>query len=349
MNVLQTTGIDPQRAVAPMAATDEGAGHHGWAPLQLPTGLRPPQDHEGSAPPEARSSRAEPSLIPGTCGRVSGHHSSLFEGETTDDVYCVACGYRGGVDTFLTDDTRQRIREIALAATAHQTGDHIRAMGFDYEPAPMPRTFYTYEQEKTLRTIGCGRCGESVAVFGPAFFCPGCGRLAPTNQFTEQIAIERRKIDNILRLPEETLAQFEADGGVVSVLENSVQNTATAVEVFLKAVFHERVENAASVLKTEKRTGNVFQRLGDVEAIFRDHVGIDLPAVLGDTWTTLRENMAARHVLSHAAGIVDDKYVDQVPNSPLQVGLRIVVDRERVDGLLAAAAALADLLAWESP
>jgi hypothetical protein len=92
----------------------------------------------------------------------------------------------------------------------------------------------------------CGQCGESVAVFGPAFFCPGCGRLAPTDQFTEQISVERRKIDNILMLPPDVLAQFEADGGLTTVLENSVQNTATAIEVFLKVVFHERVPRAGS-------------------------------------------------------------------------------------------------------
>lgn len=268
-----------------------------------------------------------------------------FEGESADDVYCVACGHRAGADAFLTDDTRRRIIEIAQATTTQQIAQQMRAMGLDYRPAPMPTTFYTYEQEKTRRTMQCGRCGESVAVFGPAFYCPGCGRLAPIDQFTEQIAIERRIVDGLATLPGDTYAQMEADGALTTIYEGSIKNTVTALEVFFKAVFEERAPNATAVLKAEKRSGNVFQRLSDVKDVYHTHLGIDLPHTLANHWSTLRDNMAARHVLTHNAGIVDQKYLDQIPTSPFRIGQRIVVNKAQVDALLDAAEAVGTLLA----
>ncbi|WP_433296119.1 hypothetical protein ACQPZQ_15220 [Pseudonocardia sp. CA-142604] len=92
-------------------------------------------------------------------------------------------------------------------------------------------------------------------------------------------------------------------------------------------------------------SGNVFQRLGDVETLYRDTLGIDLPTALGPDWTILVEAMAARHVVTHNAGIVDQRYLDRVPTSPLRVGQRITVKVDMVTTLLDAASALGSLLA----
>lgn len=110
-------------------------------------------------------------------------------------------------------------------------------------------------------------------------------------------------------------------------------------------MFYERVPNPDDVLKTAKMHGSAFQRLGDVETLYRDHLGLDLPVALGADWATLLESMAARHVLIHASGIVDQKYLDHAPDSPLRIGQRITVNLARVNSLLVAASALGARLA----
>lgn len=105
----------------------------------------------------------------------------------------------------------------------------------------------------------------------------------------------------------------------------------------------ERVPNPEATLKTAKMTGNVFQRL-DVETISRNPLGVDLLRALGTAWSTLTEAMAARRVITHCSGIVDQKYQDRVPGSTLRIGRRITINVALVNSLLDTAAALGALL-----
>jgi hypothetical protein len=66
----------------------------------------------------------------------------------------------------------------------------------------------------------------------------------------------------------------------------------------------------------------------DIDGQSTPKVGIDIPAALaarGD----LRENVATCRALTHNSGIVDQRYLDQVHTSPLQIGQRIVVSQSR--------------------
>lgn len=118
----------------------------------------------------------------------------------------------------------------------------------------------------------------------------------------------------------------DAMGTVVSLFEN-----------FVRDQFSNRVEDAEAI--TRKR-GNVFQRLDDSADLFAAHASIDLvhlasPAV----WERLKRAFATRHLLLHRGGIVDQRYLDAVPDSGLSVGQRIVIRRDHAE------AALADLRA----
>ncbi len=232
-----------------------------------------------------------------------------------------------------------------MAAMLLNLQQQFAACGYAFTPSPMPESIFTYEQERTRRTMQCSRCSEMVAVFGMAMFCPGCGQLAPADQFTEMLEIERRTIANLAALPAEVRADMEAAGSLGRIYEDSIENTCGALESFLKAVFHERVPDPDTVLRTARMNGNVFQRLADVDTLYRDHLAVDLPAALGANWSTLLESMAARHVITHCSGIVDQKYLDRVPSSTLRVGQRITATNVQVDSLLDAAAALGTLLA----
>jgi hypothetical protein len=69
--------------------------------------------------------------------------------------------------------------------------------------------------------------------------------------------------------------------------------------------------------------GKVFQRLNDFADLYRDHTGINLRAALRTAWPILEAAWAARHIHTHADGVVDQKYLNQVPGSTLRVGQRL--------------------------
>jgi uncharacterized Zn finger protein (UPF0148 family) len=314
----------------------------------LPDGVRYAGSTEDGFKLSLSMPQDENGLMMLACPREQDHRFAVrikFEGPDADEIHCPYCGHRDYANEFLTDDAKRRLQEAAQAATILFVQQQFAGSGFRFEPSPMPQTIFTYEQEKTRRTMHCDRCNEPVAVFGMAMFCPGCGRNAPAAEFAEMLEVERRTISALTALPTDMRADMEAGGSLGRILDDSVKNTGGALEVFLKAVFYERVPNAETVLKAAKMQGNVFQRLGDVETLYRNHLAIDLPVVLGADWSTLLESMAARHVLVHTSGIVDQKYLDRVPGSALRIGQRITVSTTQVDSLLDAASALGAILA----
>jgi hypothetical protein len=96
-------------------------------------------------------------------------------------------------------------------------------------------------------------------------------------------------------------------------------------EIFARHQFTRRVPSALVVMKGK---GNVFQRLDDAAALFLTHAGVDLVALAGAVrWGRLKRTFARRHVLAHNGGIVDQRFLDQMPVGGLKPGQRLVVKR----------------------
>ena len=69
---------------------------------------------------------------------------------------------------------------------------------------------------------------------------------------------------------------------------------------------------------------------------------MDLAAAVGpDVWAALLEAAAIRHVLTHNAGIVDDKFLARMPDWSQTLGQRLHVSRSRAEGFLDALEAFA--------
>jgi hypothetical protein len=131
-----------------------------WAVGNLPNGVELLFDAGTSFRLKISMPAAEENRIVVRCPTDSFHRFAIqlrFEGEAADEIHCVACGHREGVDAFLMDETRQRIIEIAQATTAHQIGQQMRAMGFDYRPSPIPKVLHVRAGEDPphhgLRTV----------------------------------------------------------------------------------------------------------------------------------------------------------------------------------------------------
>lgn len=82
--------------------------------------------------------------------------------------------------------------------------------------------------------------------------------------------------------------------------------------------------------------GNVFQRLDDAAELYRTHLDIDLPVLLGTAgWDDLKQVAAMRHVLVHNAGVVDAKFLDRLPDWPQRAGQRIQIKQSDADQFIA--------------
>lgn len=110
------------------------------------------------------------------------------------------------------------------------------------------------------------------------------------------------------------------------------------------AVPRRRIADAPAVSLRGK--GSVFQRLDEAAELYRDHLGVDLPALVGPTrWNRLLRFAAIRHVLVHNAGIADAKFLTSYPDWPRPVGQRIHVTKDDADGILEVLMRLAEAVA----
>jgi hypothetical protein len=274
------------------------------------------------------------------------------EQDTRDSpIYCAYCGHAADLWDFAPE---QHARLMAAAeAVAEQyvasmfddmlgkvfqgrRQSSTRGFGISIEfkpgnPPPRRSLPEAGEVEETRRTMQCQACQELVAVYGLAIYCPNCGQLAPAQQFGELIRMHRDGLAALDALPQEVKRGLQESGVLGANYENTIKDGFGALETFLKGRFEAEAPHVPLQGK-----GNVFQRLDEAAQLYRDHLGVDLPALVEtDGWQHLNQFAAMRHVLVHNAGIVDSRFLGRMPTWPQQTGQRIQVTRSDAAGFVA--------------
>lgn len=280
------------------------------------------------------------------------------------DLYCPYCGHHEDEVWTFASDQRARLQAAAEAAAEQYVSATIgdmfgkafrgrsrsssrrSALSIDltYKPRRPPprRTLPTFQVEETRRTMQCAVCDERFAVYGLALYCPNCGRMAPVQQFAELIRVQQDRLAALDALPADHKRALADSGVLTTTYESTLKDGFSALEAYLKARF---TTDAPTVSLDGK--GAVFQRLDDAADLYRDHLGVDLPALVGpDGWAHLARVAAIRHVLVHSAGIVDSKFLDRLADWPQQVGQKVHVSEHDARRFLEV---LADLAAAVQP
>jgi len=257
------------------------------------------------------------------------------EKASTDKVFCPYCGHEDAGWKFAPEQLA-RVRQAGLAA-AEQFAHHEvakmlqRSFGgrssglvrIKVNPGSVPRRrqLPTYEIEETRRSMRCQRCAEAFAVYGLAIYCPGCGQLAPAQQFQEIIRAHRERLESLHGLPADVLRALRENGALTLSYESTVKDGFGALETYLRQRF---VALSPEPIKTAR---GAFQRLDDASTLYEHHLGVDLVAAAGEScWHALRRTASIRHVLVHNAGVVDEAFLAQQPGWHQLVGQKIHVD-----------------------
>lgn len=303
------------------------------------------------------------------CPDAADHQFKVFLDPQTADldrsVHCPYCGRRGALSDFFTADQQARITEAVDAVTEQYVHDSVDQMlrdafgglgrssrssrrgGFSFEMTvsvspsrrPMRRQLPAVASEPTCTVMTCLRCEERAGVYGLALYCPGCGQMAPVQQFTHQLAAHRERLTAIDQLPDENVRALREAGVLTVTHESTIKDGFTALETYLKARFTQ------AALNVPLPGGAVFQRLDQANGLFVQHLSIDLAALVGpDHWATLQTGADLRHVLTHNSGIIDQKFLDKQPSWRQNLGQRVIIDRARVEQFLTALTAAGNVL-----
>lgn len=266
-------------------------------------------------------------------------------------LYCPYCGHGADLWDFAPEQ-HARLMAAATAAAEQYAASMFEEMlgkafggqprsssrrsgiSIEYKPGNPPRRRslpVLHEVEETRRTMQCRACEEVTAVYGLAIYCPNCGRLAPAQQFGELIRMHRDGLAALDALPRDVKRRLGETGVMAATYENTIKDGFGALETFLRTHFEVGAPDVSL-----QGMGNVFQRLADAADLYREHLGVDLPALLGaDGWEHLVQAAEIRHILVHNSGIVDAKFLNRLPDWPQQTGQRIQVKKSDADGFVA--------------
>ena len=108
--------------------------------------------------------------------------------------------------------------------------------------------------------------------------CRMSGLRAIPPKVVAEDAIEAQDtiLDLFDHLPAQTLEQLREAGALERTAASTLGAVVCILETFLKQTFLRQVIGGDSLIA---RRGNIFQRLDDTALLYRDHCGIDIPAI----------------------------------------------------------------------
>jgi len=170
--------------------------------------------------------------------------------------------------------------------------------------------------------ITCEACSTRFAVIGSAFFCPGCGHSSAERMFDDALRKIDVKVSNVDVVREAIERQAGKDAAAVaarSMLESCLPDGVVAFQKHCEALY-------AKVAGAKPAPFNAFQRLHDGSELWRAAVGRGYSDwVAPGELCTLSIMFQRRHLLAHAEGIVDAKYLANTGDPDYVAGQRIVV------------------------
>lgn len=178
--------------------------------------------------------------------------------------------------------------------------------------------------------ITCMECDTKYAVIGSAFFCPCCGHNSAEETFDNSILKIEHKIKSIpvIRETVETISKDEAETTCRSLIETSLSECIVAFQRFWEVYF-------ARINPSRKIKFNAFQNLDTGSEYWKENFGESYSDWLSPSeYKELNILVQKRHLLSHTAGIVDQKYIDRSFDKTDSVGQGIVVKEKDVLSLV---------------
>lgn len=266
--------------------------------------------------------------------RIDDTDYSALPDETR--LWCVYCGHQDDTDHFFTQQQVDRLHRAAqdygmqlvdkmlddsfgrLAQRRSRRNSFVQVSyrSKPFYPEPLPEI----NEEDLVRQRACDACGVRYGVFGEHRFCPVCDPLPAKIVALEALTADEIRLRVLGEVDPSALASLREAGVLDRTYTDTIENVVGTIEALAEKTFRDQVPTAEALLRGK---GKVFQRLNDFADLFRDHAGIDVRAALGSAWPSLEAAWAARHIHTHADGVVDLKYLNQVPGSALRVGQRL--------------------------
>lgn len=261
-----------------------------------------------------------------------------------EPAFCPMCGQEANGDSFWTTEQIKHAQRQALNQFKNKFDNALRASAVDFNRKYSQKGFISMKMEyrgtgapsfilpspakrELEQKINCSQCNARYSVLGSAFFCPCCGHNSANETFDNSIKKIEAKIANLetIRKAVSEISEDDAENTVRSLIESGLSDGVVAFQRFCEVTYKNHKKDE------EKIKSNAFQNLGIGEVYWKTLLDESY-----SDWLTKAEMKSLnilfqkRHLLAHAEGIVDEKYLDKSEDKKYKVGQRIVVKKEDV-------------------
>jgi uncharacterized Zn-finger protein len=232
-------------------------------------------------------------------------------------MHCPYCGTAFPNDQLWTNEQVTFIRESALHQARPLVAEEINKMmrkafsgpGWTFKPgirepskpAPVPP-----DELPTDSELKCPECNVRFQVEGIFGFCPGC-RSENLRLYDANFAIIRREITE--------------SENPTRALRHAYADLVSTFEIFCRKEASTRGLGAGR-----------FQSIPAARRFFRDALQLDIQEPLSlDEFLAVRRAFQKRHVLEHNAGLIDQRYIAEVPEDSSLLGQQAPLDMNELE------------------
>ena len=255
----------------------------------------------------------------------------LGTGWDTQKIRCPYCRAEACSSDFLTQDQLDYAMSVANRDLAgpllqglkrnvermnRRQSSGLNQMNFsvDYRPISIHR----YLERQLETEVSCDNCSLEFSVYGVFASCPCCGQLNALTVMLSSLETAKKK----LLLSEDPILDRELRR---EILKDALTGSVSAFDAFGKAVG----KNKPTLCSDNKR--NLFQ---DIEALNRHLQTQGQPSfetTIGvSAWEELKWFFQARHIYTHNAGVIDERFASKQPTFACMEGRILPLEPERI-------------------
>ncbi|WP_045523082.1 hypothetical protein [Neobacillus niacini] len=261
-----------------------------------------------------------------TCPVCNGYFRTDSGGE---EYFCPYCSHFDRSLAFSTATQREYIQvyiNTVLSALQDKCDTKIDLDGI-IANLSNNRSPFVYSEERQQRNNKCKSCKTRYDILGEFGCCPNCGSLNTFEVFNDSLNRLLKRLNNSLIEVEPETHSYEW----VDVLKNCVSE----FEAMAKDISKQLVRLPATPSRKEEIRRINFQRISEANDNLSNWFGIDfLKGISNEDRLFISRCFHRRHILTHNAGVVDEKYIKNTEDTTVRLNQKIYVEKDEAIKLI---------------
>jgi hypothetical protein len=233
----------------------------------------------------------------------------IYYKSISDYLYCPYCAQKYHKNDLITEEQIEYLKRAAKEKALELVHSELQkalksgfsgSKGVTFKPGKPYRAIPVqplYQEKKLDSQLECPLCNCSFQVAGIFGYCPGCKN--------ENISIYDANLALIKK-------EIEKDSDNNRALRHAYSDLVSTFEIYCKK---------KSKLITDVTTR--FQILFEARRFFNKHIEIDILSELSiDELLNLRRVFQKRHAYEHNSGIIDERYLKEIPEDKELLGTK---------------------------